>query len=109
MAGAAPMCERRRRPVGCVDIIEVVAASLPLAPVARELEFRGALFQSGWRVSLKEEIGGPPSIASTPEATTRRFPLCGRTGPEDQTLLLGAVPRAEATRQVAPKRRQKRR
>src|SRR5207302_1250760 len=109
LAGATPMFDLMSRPVDCVDKIEIVPAALPLAPAATELQFRGALFQSGWSVSLKEEIGGLPSIVSTPDATTRRFPLCGRTGPEDQTLLLGAVPRAEASRQVAPKRRQKRR
>jgi hypothetical protein len=109
LAGATPMFDLMSRPVDCVDKIEIVPTALPLAPAATELQFRGALFQSGWSVSLKEEIGGLPSIVSTPDATTRRFPLCGRTGPEDQTLLLGAVPRAEASRQVAPKRRQKRR
>src|SRR2546430_12687227 len=71
LAGATPMFDLMSRPVDCVDKIEIVPASLPLAPVARELEFRGALFQSGWSVSLKEEIGGPSSIASTPDATIR--------------------------------------
>ena len=109
LAGATPMFDLMSRPVDCVDKIEIVPAALPLAPAARELEFRGALFQSGWSVSLKEEIGGSLSIVSTPDATARRFSLCDRTGPEERTLLLGAVPRAEAGRQVAPKKRQRRR
>jgi hypothetical protein len=109
LAGATPMFDLMSRPVDCVDKIEILPAALPLAPAATELEFRGALFQSGWSVSLKEQIAGPLSIVSTLDATVRRFPLCGRTGPEDETLLLGAVPRAEAARQVAPKSRQKRR
>jgi hypothetical protein len=109
LAGATPMFDLMSRPVDCVDKIEIVPAALPLAPATRELEFRGALFQSGWSVSLKEDIGGPLSIVSTPDATARTFPLCDRTGPEEQTLLLGSVPRPEAGRQVAPKRRQKRR
>ena len=109
LAGATPMFDLMSRPVDCVDKIEIVPTALPLAPATTELEFRGALFQSGWSVSLKEEIGDPLSIVLTPDATARRFSLCDRTGPEVQTLLLGAAPRAEAGRQVVPERRQKRR
>src|SRR5213080_2228380 len=105
LAGATPMFDLMSRPVDCIDKIEIVPAALPLAPVARELDFRGALFQSGWSVSLKEEIDSQPSIVSTPDTTTRRFPLCHGAGPEEQTLLLGAVPRAEAARQTTPKKR----
>jgi hypothetical protein len=86
-----------------------VPAALPLAPAATELEFRGALFQSGWSVSLKEEIDGQLSLVSTADNTARTFPLCRGTGPEEETLLLGAVPRAEAARQINPKKREKRR
>jgi hypothetical protein len=103
------MFDLMSRPVDCIDKIEIVAAALPLAPAATAVEFRGALFQSGWSVSLKEEIDSQPSIVSTPDTTTRRFPLCHGAGPEEQTLLLGAVPRAEAARQTTPKKREKRR
>jgi hypothetical protein len=93
------------RPVDCVNKIEIAPAALPLAPAAKELEFRGPFLQSGWSVSLKEEIGSQFSIASTPDSAERVFPLCFGTGPEEKTLLLGAVPRAE----VPPKKREKRR
>jgi hypothetical protein len=109
LAGATPIFDLMSRPVDCVDKIEIVAAALPLAPAATELEFRGALFQSGWSVSLKEEIGSQPAIVSTADTVARRFPLCRGIGPEEQTLLLGAVPRPEAARQAAPKKREKRR
>ena len=108
LAGATPMFDLMSRPVDCIDKIEIVGAALPLAPAATALEFRGALFQSGWSVSLKEEVGNQRSIVSTPDTTVRRFSLCRGTGPEEQKLLLGAVPRAEAARQAAPKKRQKR-
>src|SRR5437667_7151337 len=109
LAGATPMFDLMSRPVDCIDKIEIVPAALPLAPAAMAMEFRGALFQSGWSVSLREELDSQPSIVSTPDTTTRRFPLCHGAGPEEQTLLLGAVPRAEAARQTTPKKREKRR
>jgi hypothetical protein len=109
LAGVTPIFDLMSGPVDCIDKIEIVAAALPLAPAATALEFRGALLQSGWSVNLKEEVGDQPSIISTPDITARRFPLCRGTGPEEQTLLLGVVPRAEPARQAAPKKRGKRR
>ena len=103
IAGATPIFDLMSRPVDCVNKIEISPALLPLAPVATELEFRGPLLQSGWSVSLKEAIGSQFSIVSTLDGAERIFPLCFGTGPEEETLLLGAVPRAE----VAPKESQK--
>jgi hypothetical protein len=97
------------RPVDCVNKIEIAPAALPLAPAATELEFRGALLQSGWSVSLKEEIGSQLSIVPTLNGAERIFPLCFGTGPEEKTLLLGAVPRAEVTPNAGPKKPEKRR
>jgi hypothetical protein len=109
LAGATPIFDLTSRPIDCVDKIEIVAAALPLAPAATELEFRGALFQSGWSVSLKEEVASQPSMVPMPDTTIRRFPICRETGPEQQTLSLGALPRAETGRQLVPKKREKRR
>jgi hypothetical protein len=67
------------------------------------LEFRGALFESGWSVSLTDEIDGQFSIVRTPEGAERIFPVCLGAGPEAKALLLGAIPRAE----VGPKENQK--
>jgi len=109
IAGATPIFDLMSRPVDCVNKIEIAPAALPLAPAATELEFRGPLLQSGWSVSLKEEIGRQFSIVSAPDSVERIFFLCLGTGPEEKTLLLGALPRAEATPQVQPKKREKRR
>jgi len=109
IAGATPIFDLMSRPVDCVNKIEIAPAALPLAPAATELEFRGPLLQSGWSVSLKEGIGSQFSIFSTADGAGRTFPLCFGTGPEEKTLLLGAVPRAEVAPSVRPKRREKRR
>jgi hypothetical protein len=109
IAGATPIFDLMSRPVDCVNKIEIAPAALPLAPAATQLEFRGPLLQSGWSVSLKEEIVSQFSSVPTPDSTERTFPLCIRTGPEEKTLLLGAVPRAEVTPQARPKEPEKRR
>ena len=109
ITGATPVFDLTSRPVDCVNKIEIVPAALPLAPSATELEFRGALFQSGWSVSLKEEIGTQSSIASTSDSVSRLFPLCFGTGPEEKTLLLGAVPVAGVAPKARPKKPEKQR
>ena len=109
IAGATPIFDLMSRPVDCANKIEIAPAALPLAPTATELEFRGPLFQSGWSVGLKEEIGSHFSIVSTLDTAERTFPLCLGTGPEEKTLLLGAVPRAEVSPKESSKNREKRR
>ena len=109
IAGATPIFDLMSRPVDCANKIEIAPAALPLAPTATELEFRGPLFQSGWSVGLKEEIGSHFSIVSTLDSAERTFPLCLGTGPEEKTLLLGAVPRAEVSPKESSKNREKRR
>ena len=109
IAGATPIFDLMSQPVDCVNKIEIAPAALPLAPAAKELEFRGPILQSGWSVTLKEEISNQFSIVSTPDSAQRIFSLCFGTGPEEKTLLLGAVPRAEVTPQARPKEPEKRR
>src|SRR4029453_6521574 len=109
IAGATPIFDLMSRPIDCVNKIEIAPAALPLAPAATGLEFHGPLLQSGWSVSLKEEIGSQFTIVSTPDGGGRIFPLCFGTGPEEKTLLLGTVPRAEVAPSVGPKKREKRR
>jgi len=92
-----------------VNKIEIAPAALPLAPAAKELEFRGPILQSGWSISLKDEIASQFSIISTPDDAERIFPLCYRAGPEEKTLLLGAIPRGEVAPKVSPKEPEKRR
>jgi hypothetical protein len=73
------------------------------------LEFRGSLFQSPWTISLKEDSNPALLGVSNPAGLARNFPLCLGTSPEEKTLVLGAVPRAEAAPEVPAKRQKKRR
>src|SRR5262249_23252512 len=109
IAGATPIFDLMSRPVDCVNRIEVLPTPLPLAPAATEFEFRGPLFQSGWSVSLKEEIDSQFSVVSTLDSAERIFPLCFGTGPEEKALLLGAVARAENATKENSKKGEKRR
>jgi hypothetical protein len=108
IAGATPIFDLMSRPVDCVNKIEIAPAALPLAPAATELEFRGPLFKSGWSISLKEEIASQFSILAAQDGAERIFPLCFGTGPEVETLLLGAVPRAEVTPKGSQKKEKRR-
>ena len=108
IAGATPVFDLMSHPVDCVNKIEITPTALPLAPAATELEFRGPLLESGWSVSLKEEIDGQFSIVPKPDAAERTFPVCLGAGPEEKTLLLGAIPRAEVGPKENPKKEEKR-
>jgi hypothetical protein len=103
LAAATPVFDLMSQPADCVNKIEITSTALPLAPAATELEFRGPLLDSGWSVSLKEKIDSEFSIVPMPDAAERIFPVCPGAGPEEKTLLLGALPRAEA----GPKENQK--
>jgi hypothetical protein len=109
IAAATPIFDLMSRPVDCVNKIEISPAALPLAPAAAELAFRGPLFQSGWTVSLKEEISSQFSILPPGDGAERIFPLCLGTSPEEKTLLLGAVPRTAGVPKESPKKGEKRR
>jgi len=92
-----------------VNKIEIASTAFPLAPVVGELEFRGGLFQSPWTISLKEDSSTPLFGVSNPAGLARNFPLCLGTGPEEKTLLLGALPRPEGVPEAPQKRQKKRR
>jgi hypothetical protein len=109
IAGATPIFDLMSSPVDCVNKIEIAPAALPLAPAATELAFSGPLLQSGWSVSLKEDIGSQFSTLSMPNSAERTFPLCFGTGSEEKILSLGAVPRPEAAVNRPPKKRERRR
>jgi hypothetical protein len=97
------------RPVDCVNKIEIAPAAMPLAPATTELQFRGPFLQSGWSVSLKEELGSQFSVVSEPNTAERTFALCFGSGPEQKVLSLGAVPRAEvAVNTPVPKKEKER-
>jgi hypothetical protein len=108
IAGATRLFDLTSHPVDCVSKIDITRVALPLAPAATELEFRGPLLQSGWSVSLKEEIGSEFSIVPISNVAERIFPFCFGAGPEEKTLLLGAVSRAEVGPKENPKKGEKR-
>jgi len=108
VAAATPVFDLMSHPVECVNKIEITPTALPLAPAATELEFRGPFLESGWSVNLKEEIDGQFSIVTTPDTDKRIFPVCVEAGPEEKTLLLGAIPRAEVGPKENPKKGEKR-
>jgi hypothetical protein len=108
IAGATPVFDLMSHPVDCVNKIEITTTALPLAPAATELEFRGPFLESGWSVSLKEEIDGQFSIVPKPDAAERIFPVCVGAGPEEKTLLLGTIPRTEVGSKENPKKGEKR-
>lgn len=109
LKGATPIFDLMSRSVDCVNKIEIAPAALPLAPATTQLKFRGPFLQSGWSVSLTEEVGSQFSVVSTPDTAERTFPLCFGTGPEQKILSLGAVPRAEvAVNTPAPKKEKER-
>ncbi len=90
---ATPVFDLSSHPIDCVSKIEVAPTALSLAPAITELEFRGALFESNWSVSLEEEISGQSLSNSASDNASRTFPLCSATGTGDKTLFLGAVAR----------------
>jgi len=104
ITAATPLFDLMSRPVDCVNRIQIAPVALPLAPSVTELEFRGPLFESGWSVSMKEEVNGEVLNSSSPDGAGRTFPLCFGTATEDKILLLGAVPRADATA-IHPKKK----
>ena len=109
IAAATPIFDLMPRSVDCVNRIEISPALLPLAPAVTEFELRGPLFQSGWSVGLKEEIAGEFSMVSMLDSAERSFPLCFGTGPEEKTLLIGAIPRGNDAARENSKRAEKRR
>jgi hypothetical protein len=108
LAAATPVFDLMSQPADCVNKIEITSTALPLVPAATVLEFRGPLLGSGWSVSLKEKIDSQFSIVPIPDAAERIFSVCPGAGPEEKTLLLGALPRAEAGPKENPKKAEKR-
>jgi hypothetical protein len=97
MTGAMPLFDLTQHPIGCMEKIEFAAVQFSLAPAIAELEFRGGLFQANWTISLQERTIGHSSDTPYPNGVRREFPLCfSSTGPEQTTLVLGALPRPKA-------------
>jgi hypothetical protein len=109
IAGATPIFDLTMQSIDCVEKIEIGAVTIALAPAVAEIEFRGALFQPGWVIGLKEPLSSQSFPGLNLSGTTRRFPLCSSsTNVEEKTLLLGAPGRTQARREtIRPKKRRR--
>ena len=106
--GATPIFDLTSKQMDCVNKIEMVPASLTLAPAVGQLEFRGSVFHGGWTVSLQEPTSTLSLTSSDPDPATRQFPLCVGENAEEKTLLLGGPPRPEAAGDAARMKREAR-
>ena len=103
IVGSMPIFDLTPRPIDCMSKIEFSSAPFTLAPAVTELQFCGGLFQSNWTIALKERIAESSDI-SDPNGVTREFPLCFSGNSLNRaTLLLGALPRAEAQAAATPR------
>ncbi len=109
IAGATPIFDLTMRPIDCVGKIEIGAVTIALAPAVAEIEFRGALFQPGWTIGLKERIGAQSFGVLDLNGTARKFPLCfSSPTAAEKTLLLGTPARPEARPEtIRPKKRRR--
>ena len=109
ISGATPIFDLTSTQVDCVNKIKIVPAVLTLAPAVAELELRGGVLKSGWTASLHEATDFESLATSDPDGAARNFPLCLGTSPEEKTLVLGALPRAETGAEAShPKKQEKR-
>src|SRR5437868_9556566 len=106
--GATPIFDLTSKPMDCVNKIEMVPASLTLAPVIGQLEFRGSVFHGRWTVSLQEPNTTQSLTNSDPDSATRQFPFCVGESAEEKTLLLGGPPRPEPADDAARTKREAR-
>jgi hypothetical protein len=97
MTGAMPMFDLTEYPVGCTEKIELTPVPFTFAPPIGELQFHGGLFQSNWKVGLKERTMAQSFYTPDPNGLSREFPLCFATpGPEQSVLVLGVLPTLNA-------------
>jgi hypothetical protein len=102
--GAMPIFDLTARQINCMNKIEFASAPFTLAPAVAELQFRGALFQPNWTLSLKERTTTQSSDVPDPDGVTREFSLCfSGTDPESAALVLGMLPRADLHPTATPR------
>ena len=109
MSAATPIFDLTSSQIDCVNKIQIAPAVLPLAPAVAEFEFHGGVFQSGWTVALQEDAGSQSLAISDPDGAARKLLLCLGTSPEEKTLTLGALPRAETNVEATRSKGQKKR
>jgi hypothetical protein len=79
----------------CVSGFEIMPVGSADAPAISELELRGSLFQSDWRVLLREPLLGPLANGLDWDPPTREFPVCESSSPARTPLVFGVQPREE--------------
>jgi hypothetical protein len=103
VTGAMPMFDLTQYPVGCTEKIELTPVPFTFAPPIGELQFHGGLFQSNWKVGLKERAMSQSFFTPDPNGLSREFTLCFATpGPEQSVLVLGVIPTLNAHSPEAP-------
>ena len=107
ITGATPIFDLTPRLIDCVSKIEIGSIAATLAPAITELTLHGALFQSGWTMSLKERASTQPAAALALNETARKFPFCMSGSAEEKTLTLGAPPRPEKRRETSRAKKRK--
>ena len=101
--GAMPIFDLTSHQIDCMNKIELASVPFTLAPAVAELQFCGALFQPNWTIGLKERTIAESADIADPDGVTREFPLCFSGNPlESATLLLGSLPRPEASPTATP-------
>jgi hypothetical protein len=104
-----PIFDLTPHPIDCMSKIEFASVPFTLAPAVAELQFCGALFQPNWTIGLKERTIAESSDIPDANGVTREFPLCfSSSSLEKATLLLGALPRAEAQAAATPRPKKRR-
>ena len=79
----------------CVRSIQISPVDVTLAPTVAEVELRGGLFGSSWKMTVKEL--GPSPAATLANPLTREFHFCASETPPGEVFTFGVHPRPKST------------
>ena len=105
-SSATPLFDTTTSVQDCVRRIEIVPVDITLAPTIEELEFQGDLFDSTWKMGLKET--GTSSAATIANPLTREFHFCAGATPPGAVFNVGVHPRPQPSPSRAKKRGRRR-
>ena len=105
-SSATPLFDITTSVQDCVRRIEIVPVDITLAPTIEELEFQGDLFDSTWKMGLKET--GTSSAATIANPLTREFHFCAGATPPGAVFNVGVHPRPQPSPSRAKKRGRRR-
>lgn len=86
-----PLFDLTPHDLDCVNRIEVTAIGATLAPALTQIELRGGLFRSDWKLRL-ENAGSQSANVLNWNLSTREIPFCFGAGTNGKALTLGAHP-----------------